>query len=121
VLAAAALIAATLTACAPEATRTEAAYCAAIRDGGATITDPVLLTETDVDALLDRYERIAQVAPIAVAPEWETMLATLRTASTLVPGDVDGQARVHDAALASQTAAERIIDYTAQRCALALG
>jgi hypothetical protein len=111
----------TMTSCSGDAERTVSAYCGVVQRDVVAINDPTIATPADIAATIRLYEGVAAVAPIAIEPEWQRLIDTLETASTLVPGDTEGLARVNDAALASQPAATRIIDYTMDNCGTAIG
>lgn len=97
------------------------AYCGAVQDNIAAINSPSIATEADIADTIDLYRSIAERAPLGVAPEWDTMVASLETASTVVLGDPGSVAAANDAALAGQPAYTRIQQYTKSQCGTDIG
>jgi hypothetical protein len=108
-------------ACGHQADHSIAAYCGQVQSNLVPLNAPAISTAADIDTTLAMYHAIGDLAPAAVAPEWQTMIASLETVSTLVPGDPDQVAAVNEAALSSQSAATRIQQYTKQQCNLDIG
>ncbi|MCU1358794.1 MAG: hypothetical protein JWN99_83 [Ilumatobacteraceae bacterium] len=101
--------------------RSVAAYCTQVQGSLATLNTPAIATATDVQRTIDLYRTIGDHAPAAVQPEWQTMIDSLETAASLVPGDPEQVAAVNDAALSSQSAATRIQQYTKTQCGADIG
>ncbi|MFZ4811279.1 MAG: hypothetical protein ACOYL9_08055 [Ilumatobacteraceae bacterium] len=116
----AATSAATLAGCS-EPSRTTSRYCAEVGRQLGLIATPAIATPDDVLRTMDAYRAVAAEAPAAVEPEWATMIASLETASTVIPSDPASLAKAKDAALSSQPAATRIQQYTQQTCGTAIG
>ena len=116
-------LAALLTAgCSDDATqRTEANYCARIAEHTADLNSPALSTDTDVSRVLTAWRSVAAAAPLAIEPEWATMVANIETAATVDPGDPASMQRVADTARASEQAANRVIAYTRDTCGILIG
>ncbi len=110
-----------VTACSEEPLRTEAGYCDRVRAELTSLVGPVVASGADVDALLDTYRSIANVAPAAVQPEWERVVEVLETVSTVVPSDPASLAAANEAALAGQPAYGAIQRYTQVTCEVAIG
>jgi hypothetical protein len=100
---------------------TLADYCGVVQQNIAAINSPLIATQADIDAVLELYRTIAESAPVAVAAEWETMVASLQVAALVVPGDVDSVADASDAALEAQPAYTRIQQYTQANCGTDIG
>lgn len=109
------------TACGDEPERTIAGYCSEVQANLGAINTPSIATAADIEATLALYRTIGEHAPAAVEPEWQTMIDSLETAATLVPGDADQLAAVNEAALSSQSAATRIQLYTRDHCGTDVG
>lgn len=93
-----------------------ATYCARVSANITALASPMILTEADVDAQISLYRDLAAVAPLAVSPEWDTMVTTLVTANTVDSTDPESLQRAADAARLANPAAQRIVDYTLDLC-----
>lgn len=107
--------------CGSDPATTLDAYCAAVQQNIDVINDPSIATETDVAATLELYADIAERAPIGVATEWQTMVASLETAATVTPGDIGSVSAANDAALSARPAYTRIQQYTKANCGTDIG
>jgi hypothetical protein len=96
-------------------------YCGVVQQNIAAINTPAIVTQADITAALELYRSISAQAPLAVAPEWRTMVASLQTAATVVPGDPASVAAANDAALSGQPAYTRIQQYTKANCGTDIG
>ncbi len=79
---------------------------------------PPLTTEAEVEATLDFYRLMGQLAPIAIAEEWNDVLVSLETASTVVPGDSQSEQLVAKTAYASEPSAFAVKKWLLENCAL---
>jgi hypothetical protein len=80
------------------------------------IVAPPLSTQAEVDETLDFYRLMGQLAPIAIATEWNDVVAAMETASTLVPGDPASEQRVAVAAYASERSAYAVKVWLQRNC-----
>lgn len=101
--------------------RTEANYCAEVAAHTADLNSPALSTDDDVDRVLSSWRSVAGAAPLAIEPEWATMVANIETAVTVDPADPASMQRVADTARASEQAANRVIVYTQDTCGVLIG
>ena len=101
--------------------RTEVSYCDQVRQHVAAIAAPAIATPADIASTIGIYRTIASHAPAAVQPEWATMIATLELAAKADPAKPDTITAATDAALAGTPAAQRIQQYTHDRCAVDIG
>ena len=101
--------------------RSVAGYCEQITANLAALNTPQIATADDIVTTLELYRAIGDGAPAAVAPEWQTMIDSLETAATVVPGDAESIAVANEVALSSQAAATRIQQYTQQTCHADIG
>lgn len=101
--------------------RTEANYCARVSTHAADLNSPALSTADDVSRVLSSWRSVAGAAPLAIEPEWATMVANIETAATVDPNDPASMQRVADTARASEQAANRVIVYTEQTCGVLIG
>jgi hypothetical protein len=108
-------------ACSDEPERTLEAYCAAVQDDLAVIMNPVIATGPDVDATIERYRSIAEVAPAGVEPEWQRVIEVFETAATVIPGDQASLELANRAALAGGPAYGRLQQFTQQQCGIDIG
>jgi hypothetical protein len=112
----------TLTACGSDGPEPDAArFCAEVAANRETIVDPTLATELDVAAVVDLHRRLADLAPLAVAEEWRTLLAVVEQADALARGDVDAVPPVVEAAYAAERAAVRVAEWVLASCGVDLG
>jgi hypothetical protein len=108
-------------ACADEAPPSESAYCGAVGLHAAALNSPTLATQTDVEAMVAEWQKVADVAPQAVAPEWAAVMDVLRTAASLDPNDPKALQAFADASRTNEPAANRIIEYTYSKCGATIG
>ncbi|MCX6522545.1 MAG: hypothetical protein NTZ21_17950 [Actinobacteria bacterium] len=107
--------------CSDTPERTVAAYCAAVGADLQVLMNPAIATGADIDATIDRYRSIAEVAPAQVEPEWQRVIEVLETAATVIPGDQASLELANQAALAGAPAYVEVQQYTQQQCALDVG
>ena len=119
-LGAAAAIAALVPACGSAANK-GAAYCGNIEANLAELESPSIATTADIEATLGLYRSITAGAPLAVQPEWQTVVDNLETAATVDPKDPESMQRAADTARRSESAAARIQQYTQQSCGIDIG
>ncbi|MGD9999551.1 MAG: hypothetical protein AB7L17_17845 [Ilumatobacteraceae bacterium] len=110
-----------LGACSDEPGNTLARYCTEVNANIETLNNPQIATPTDISATIDLYRQIGDTAPADVAPEWQVMIDSLETASTVSIDDPDSVATANEVALSSQAAATRIQQYTQQHCGTSIG
>jgi len=100
---------------------TTAGYCQVVSANLSTLQSPIIASDVDVADTIELYEQIARSAPLAVAPEWETLTESLRTASTVDPNDPESLQLAADTARRAAPAAERVVTITKEMCAVGLG
>ena len=111
----------TATACGSDADRSAGRYCTEVGNHLAELNSPSLTTQAEVDAMLDAWRTVARTAPIAIQPEWDALLSTMETMSTVVASDPESVQRVVDTARRNEPAANRVIDYTFNVCGATIG
>lgn len=117
-----AVLALTFTACGENADqRSESSYCTQVGNHLADLNSPVIAADRDIERVLDAWRTVSKSAPIAVQAEWETMVSNLETAITVDPNDPASMQLVADTARRSEPAANRVINYTQQRCGALIG
>ena len=83
-----------------------------------SLVAPPLTTDAEIAATLDFYRLMGQLAPIGIAEEWNDLVVSLETASTLVPGDPDSEQLVAMTAYATEPSAFAVKTCLAQNCGL---
>jgi hypothetical protein len=86
-----------------------------------TILAPPLSTEAELTATLDFYRLMGQLAPIAIAKQWNDLVVNLETAITIVPGDPASEQRVALQAYATERSAYEVATWLKKNCDLDLG
>ena len=115
-------VAAPLTAClggSPE--RSEVAYCTAVGDHLAELNTTSFADAVEVERVLAVWRSVGEVAPIAVEPEWRTVIAAMETTAVVTPGDPESAKQAADVLRRAQPAADRLIDYTFRLCNTVIG
>ena len=77
-----------------------------------------MTTVAEVTATLDFYRLMGELAPIAIAEEWNDIVLSLETASTLVPGDPASEQLVAKTAYATEPSAFAVKTWLADNCGL---
>jgi hypothetical protein len=83
-----------------------------------TILAPPLATEAELTATLDFYRLMGQLAPVAIASEWNDLVVNLETAATLVPGDPESEQLVAMTAYATEPSAFKVKRWLDENCGL---
>ena len=96
-------------------------FCTEVAANRASIVEPSLATELDITALVDLYRRLGDLAPLAVAEEWRTLVAVVESADALARGDADAVTSVVEAAYAAERAAVRVAEWVLAACGVDLG
>jgi hypothetical protein len=110
-----------LAACGDDGGPDAGAFCAEIRTDSASVVNPPLATEADVEAALDRYRELGDLAPEGVAEEWSALVLNLETASTVVPNDPDSVQRAVAQAYATERSAVIVREWLLANCGVDLG
>ena len=82
------------------------------------LVEPPLNTDAEIDATLEFYRLMGQLAPVAIAAEWNDLLVSLETASTLVPGDAASEQLVAKTAYAAEPSAFAVKRWLLDNCGL---
>lgn len=83
-----------------------------------TIVAPPLGNEAELAATLDFYRLMGELAPIAIAEEWNDLVVNLETAATLVPGDPESEQLVAMTAYATERSAYEVQQWLSANCGL---
>ena len=119
-----AVVAATLTfvsACGEDNERGESAYCGQIANHLSDLNSPLIENSLDIGRVLAAWRAVANAAPVAIEPEWNTMVDAMETAITVDTEDPEALQEVADTARASEPAAKRVVSYTQERCGITIG
>ena len=83
-----------------------------------TIVAPPLSSELELQATLEFYRLMGQLAPVAIAEEWNALVVNLETAAALIPGDTDSEQLVAMTAYATEPSAYEVKRWLAANCGL---
>jgi hypothetical protein len=93
-------------------------FCGEATEHRENLVAPPLTSDAEIGATLDFYRLMGQLAPIGIASEWNDLLVTLETASTLVPGDPASEQLVAQTAYASEPSAFAVKQWLLDNCGL---
>ena len=93
-------------------------FCGEATENRDNLVAPPLGTDAEIDATLDFYRLMGQLAPVAIASEWNDLVVSLETASTLVPGDPASEQLVAKTAYASEPSAFAVKEWLLDNCGL---
>ncbi|MCU0261234.1 MAG: hypothetical protein MUE78_09465 [Ilumatobacteraceae bacterium] len=96
-------------------------FCGEIQADPAAIVDPALATDADLDALLERYRELADLAPQAISEEWDAIVLNVETASTVVVDDPESVQRAVAQAYATEVAAVEVQRWLRVNCGVDIG
>lgn len=83
-----------------------------------SLVAPPLTTAAEIDATLEFYRLMGQLAPVGIAAEWNDLVISLETASTLVPGDPESEQLVAKTAYATEPSAFAVKKWLLDNCRL---
>lgn len=86
-----------------------------------TIVSPPLSTDDELQATLDFYRLMGDLAPLAISEQWADLVVNLETASTLVPGDPASEQRVATQAYATERSAYEVAEWLRENCGVDIG
>lgn len=110
---------ASLGACGGDASRSTSAFCNEL-DRQLPGLDGPLADDGDLDALIDRYEGLGALAPLAVEDDWDRLTGLVRAAATAAIDDPDSIQDVADQTYATERAYVRITEWVDANCGLAM-
>ena len=82
------------------------------------IVAPPLGNEAELTATLDFYRLMGELAPVAIATEWNDVLVSMETASTVVIGDPESEQVVAMTAYATEPSAFAVKKWLLDNCRL---
>lgn len=96
------------------------AFCTTATEQRDWIVSPPMASEAELQASLEFYRLMGQLAPIAVAEDWNVLVSAMETASTVVPGDPASEQLAAMTAYATEPSAYRVKKWLLDRCDLDL-
>jgi hypothetical protein len=75
---------------------------------------------SDVDDLVNRYERLDRITPLAIDEEWSALTELMRMASEVDVDDPDSRQRLADSAYKTERAARDVAIWVETTCGLAM-
>lgn len=97
-----------------------ATFCTEATEQRETILAPPVATEAELQASLEFYRLMGQLAPAAITDEWGELVAAMETASTVVPGDPESEQLAAMTAYAVEPSAYRVKKWLFDNCGLDL-
>jgi hypothetical protein len=98
-----------------------AGFCAEIAANRDAVVDPALDTELDLAGVVEVHQRLAALAPLAIAEEWQVLLDVVERADAIARGDTAAVASVVEAAYAAERSAVRVAEWVLASCGVDLG
>ncbi|MFP5487010.1 MAG: hypothetical protein ACLGHQ_01710 [Acidimicrobiia bacterium] len=96
------------------------AFCGRAVEQRDMILSPPMANEAELEASIEFYRLMGQLAPVAIAEEWGDLVHAMETASTVVPGDPESEQLAAMTAYASEPSAFRVKDWLLDNCGLDL-
>jgi len=107
----------TMSACGDDGLQSDAErFCGEASTRREMIVSPPMATEDEVEATLDFYRLMGELAPVAIAEQWHQIVSALETASTVVPNDPDSEQQVALQAYASERSAYEVAVWLQRNC-----
>ena len=98
-----------------ETPRTATNFCRQLALEVPAITQPTA-TPAEVSQMLDRYKRLAKVAPLAIEEDWKSLTELLTVASRVNPNDAESVQTVIDMSYSTQKAADTAAKWIRETC-----
>jgi hypothetical protein len=96
-------------------------FCGEVAANKEALTNPQLGYDDDIEPLLDLYRDIADLAPLAVADDWNQLVSAYETASTVVIGDQESEQEALTAIYSSEKSAAAVEAWLRANCAVEIG
>ena len=113
----AALVVTTVAACGDDSVQSDAErFCGEATTRRDMIVSPPMATSEEVEATLDFYRLMGELAPVAIAEQWNDIVSAMETASTVVPGDPDSEQQVALQAYATERSAYEVAVWLRRNC-----
>jgi hypothetical protein len=106
-----------ISACGDDGVQSDAErFCGEASTRREMIVSPPMATEDEVEATLDFYRLMGELAPVAIAEQWNQIVSALETASTVVPNDPESEQQVALQAYASERSAYEVAVWLQRNC-----
>lgn len=96
-------------------------FCGEIEADPAAVVSPSLATDEELEAALEHYRMLADLAPVAIEDEWRALVVNLETVSTVVPTDEESVQRAVGQAYATEGSAVAVQQWLLLNCSIDLG
>lgn len=96
-------------------------FCGEIGQDVAAVIAPAVGDEASLSGTLEHYRMLADLAPIAIEPEWRDLVVNLETANTVVRDDPASVQRAVAQAYATEQSAVVVRDWLLANCSIDLG
>ena len=96
-------------------------FCGEVQANTRALVKPRLRSRADVETLLGLYRDLGDLAPLAIATEWNAVTLNYETASTVAPDDRASLQRVAARAYATERSAVTVHDWLLANCAVDIG
>jgi hypothetical protein len=96
-------------------------FCGEIEVNQEALFAPELESAADVDAVIELYREIGQLAPLAVEPDWDQLIVNYETAGDVIAGDEDSLQAATVEAYQSEKSAAAVQQWLIDNCALDIG
>jgi hypothetical protein len=93
-------------------------FCGEARDRRDTIVAPPMANQAELDASLQFFRLMGELAPLEIAEQWNELVLAMETASTVVPGDADSEQRAAIQAYAAERSAYEVAVWLKRYCAI---
>jgi hypothetical protein len=80
------------------------------------IVAPPMSTEAELEETLEFYRLMGQLAPAAIAEQWNDIVSAMETASTVVPGDAGSEQEMALQAYATERSAYEVAVWLRRNC-----
>ncbi len=96
-------------------------FCGEVAQNTEALTNPQLTDAEDIEALLDLYREIGDLAPLGVEDDWNELVSAYETASTVVIGDQESEQAALTAIYSSEQSAAQVEAWLLANCAVDIG
>lgn len=110
-----------LSACANSGSSDAERFCTEVGADPAAIVAPPLDSAVAVEDTLTHYRELLDLAPLGIEQDWQMLLVTLETATTVVPEDPASMQRAMAQAFASERSAVEVHEWVLTNCGIDLG
>jgi hypothetical protein len=96
-------------------------FCGEIAANVEALTNPQLVYSDDIEPLLELYRDIGELAPLAVEEDWNQLVSSYETASTVVVGDQASEQEALAAIYSSEESAALVDQWLRANCGVEIG